>query len=199
MQSNPRDPQQLVRCWKGFPWGQYSHLHAWIMDTGRSLSEVSRYINEASKPYKYQCIAVDDKQLCRLTVVLRKLTPDARRVKHLFISSIKRDRGARFFQTDKNRLLITVASTITRNLLSPGVSCAQVSFTLPIGPHLAWRPAYGRRYSTYPCMLPSTAAYALGISESMSSKWPYSSHSKNSSRFDAIADLAVNQALFRYV
>ena len=77
--------------------------------TGRSLSEVSTYINEASKSYKYQCIAVDHEQLRHLTAVLKKLAPNARCVRHLFISSIEHEG---FFQADKNRLLITVAPTL---------------------------------------------------------------------------------------
>jgi hypothetical protein len=78
------------------------------------LSEVSRYINEASKSYKYQCIAIDHRNLRHFTAVLKKLPADARRVQHLFISSIeiRRRREAKFFEADKNRLLITVAPTL---------------------------------------------------------------------------------------
>ena len=84
--------------------------------TGRSLSRVSKYINEASKPYKYQCLSVKSHQLRPLTTVLRKLPPESRRVIHLFLSSKEWDSGhirpAEFFQTDKNRLLIVVAPTL---------------------------------------------------------------------------------------
>ena len=95
--------------------------------TGRSLSEVSRYVKDVSIPYKYQCIAVDRKRIRRLTAVLKKLPPNSRLVRHLFVwSSGTCGEEGRFFETDKNRLLIIVAPT----LLSLDVSFDYVSIAL---------------------------------------------------------------------
>jgi hypothetical protein len=84
--------------------------------TGRSLSRVSKYIKECSKPYKYQCLSVKDHQLRPLTTVLKKLSPELKRVIHLFLSSKEWDSGqyrlGEFFQADKNRLLMVVAPTL---------------------------------------------------------------------------------------
>lgn len=100
--------------------------------TGRSLSEVSRYINEVSKSYKYQCIAVDDhKRLRRLTAVLKKLHPDARCVRHLFISSIELGREVEFFEADKNRLLIVVAPTLRSLEVYFHATSLSLKFPLP--------------------------------------------------------------------
>ncbi|KIM81461.1 hypothetical protein PILCRDRAFT_8811 [Piloderma croceum F 1598] len=101
--------------------------------TGRSLSEVSRYINEASKSYKYQCIAVDHRNLRHFTAVLKKLPADTRRVQHLFISSIeiRSGREAKFFEADKNRLLITVAPTLRSLEVHSRMAYLALKFSLP--------------------------------------------------------------------
>jgi hypothetical protein len=101
--------------------------------TGRSLSLVSRYIMEASKFYKYQCLAVKEHQLRPLALVLKKLPADSRRVRCLFLTQTSwklgyrgRDRGE-FFLTDKNRLLKMVALTL-ENL---EIDCYTYRFPLP--------------------------------------------------------------------
>src|ERR1700733_11059411 len=101
--------------------------------TGRSLSLVSRYIMEASKFYKYQCLAVKDHQLRPLALVFKKLSADARRVRCLFLSQASwesgfgaRHKGA-FFLTDKNRLLKMVAPTLEKL----EIGCFLYRFPLP--------------------------------------------------------------------
>jgi len=114
-------------------WGRIFSL-ACVDDgfTGRSLSRVSRYIMEASKPYKYQCLAVKDHQLRLLALILRKLPADLRRVRCLFITQacLEKNRwGARseFFLTDKNRILKMVAPTLEKL----EIGCFYYRFPLP--------------------------------------------------------------------
>jgi hypothetical protein len=103
--------------------------------TGRSLSLVSRYIMEASKFYKYQCLAVKDHQLRPLALAFKNLPADSRRVRCLFLSQASwelgyrywgRDRGE-FFLADKNRLLQMVALTLEKL----EVGCYSYRFRLP--------------------------------------------------------------------
>jgi hypothetical protein len=99
--------------------------------TGRSLSEVSRYIKDVSIPYKYQCIAVDCKRIRRLTAVLKKLPPNSRLVRHLFVWSSETWGDGRFFETDKNQLLIIVAPTLLSLDVSFDYVCIALTFPLP--------------------------------------------------------------------
>src|ERR1700733_10889852 len=113
-------------------WGRIFSL-ACVDDgfTGRSLSRVSRYIKEASKPYKYQCLAVKDHQLRPLALVFKKLPADKRRVRCLFLSQAgweSRYWGrAEFFITDKNRLLKMIAPTLEKL----EIGCFYYRFRLP--------------------------------------------------------------------
>ena len=100
-------------------WGKIFSL-ACVDDgfTGRSLSRVSRYIMEASNPYKYQCLAVKDHQLRPLALVFKNLPADKRRVRCLFLAQAGWEstywRRAEFFITDKNRLLKMIAPTLEK-------------------------------------------------------------------------------------
>ena len=78
--------------------------------TGRSLSLVSRNINEASKRYKYLSLALTRRQFRPLALTLRNLPSDARLVRHLYVESYVANDG--FFNVDLNRLLILVAPTL---------------------------------------------------------------------------------------
>jgi hypothetical protein len=86
--------------------------------TGRSLSLVSKYIRDTSKPYKYQCLFVEERQLRLLVSTLKMIPLEFRRVRHLFLSSKPWASNhiayldGEFFNTDKNRLLILVSSTL---------------------------------------------------------------------------------------
>ncbi|KIM74392.1 hypothetical protein PILCRDRAFT_80097, partial [Piloderma croceum F 1598] len=54
--------------------------------TGRSLSLVSRYISEASKPVRFQSLVVRNlPQAQALASILEKESPLHRRVRHLFV------------------------------------------------------------------------------------------------------------------
>ena len=55
---------------------------------GRSLSLVSRYVNEASKPARLQSIFVCGNELQPFLLMLDNLAPDVKRVRHLFLSDI---------------------------------------------------------------------------------------------------------------
>jgi hypothetical protein len=124
-------------------WGRIFSL-ACVDDgfTGRSLSRVSRYIMEASSPYKYQCIAVKDHQFRPLTLVLKKLPADKRRVQCLFLAQVSNSwRNSEFFITDKNRLLKMVAPTLEKL----EIVCYYYRFPLPFElPVLVDLTLYGR-------------------------------------------------------
>lgn len=86
--------------------------------TGRSLSLVSKYIRDTSKPYKYQCLLVEERRLRPLVNMLKRIPIEFRRIQHLFLSSNERSfrhrvqRRDRFSSADKNRLLVLASSTL---------------------------------------------------------------------------------------
>ncbi|KAJ7661691.1 hypothetical protein B0H17DRAFT_953615, partial [Mycena rosella] len=54
--------------------------------TGRALSTVSRAVHLISKPLKYQSVCIlGPNQLLKLSTVLSALSPNARRIKYIFI------------------------------------------------------------------------------------------------------------------
>jgi hypothetical protein len=86
---------------------------------------------EASRLYKYQCLAVNDYQLRPLALVFKKLPADSRRVRCLFLTQAcwisqfyqRGDSG----ETDKNRLLKMVALTLE----TLEICCYLYRFPLP--------------------------------------------------------------------
>jgi len=84
---------------------------------GRSLSLVSKYIQEASKPYKYQTLLVSEDNLRSLIFTLKRTPDDNRRVLHLFLSSRGWGKGELFdsaspFGADKIQLLSLIAPSL---------------------------------------------------------------------------------------
>jgi hypothetical protein len=99
--------------------------------TGRALSLVSKYMNEASKPFKYQCISVKERQLRPLVAAVEKLPPAARRFRNLFVSASERHQGE-YFHADKRRLLLLVAPTlVTLQVVSHLDDFIVLPFSLP--------------------------------------------------------------------
>ena len=133
---SPTPAQSTPSAIKNCPteiWGRIFTL-ACVDDgfTGRSLSRVSRYIMEASKPYKYQCLAVKDHQLRPLALVFKKLPADKRRVRCLFLAQAGWEpryggRATEFFIKDRNRLLKMVAPTLEKL----EIGCFYYPFFLP--------------------------------------------------------------------
>jgi hypothetical protein len=85
--------------------------------TGRSLSRVSRYIMETSRPYKYQSLAVMQWQFRPLMAILGELPDDRRHIQYLFLSeqgwmSSNYVRASELFHTDKNHLLKLATATL---------------------------------------------------------------------------------------
>ena len=103
--------------------------------TGRALSCVSRYIMETSRPYKYQCLTVKERQFRPLTAILKKLPADRRRIRYLFLAEECRDgygTASEFFHTDKNRLLQLAAATLEVLEVRTELSRFAVPFQLPV-------------------------------------------------------------------
>ena len=113
----PLAPSAIKQCPAGI-WGRIFALAC--IDgglTGHALSCVSRYIMETSRPYKYQCLTVMERQFRPLTAILKKLPADRRRIRYLFLAEESWRNGyiystptSEFFHTDKNRLLQLAAA-----------------------------------------------------------------------------------------
>jgi hypothetical protein len=118
--SRGSSPHSAVENCPAEIWGRiFSEACSDDGSTGRSLSLVSKYIRDTSKPYKYQCLFVEERQLRPLVTTLKKLPLEFRRIRHLFLSSVEwasnqniYGMDGEFFNTDKNRLLILVSSTL---------------------------------------------------------------------------------------
>jgi hypothetical protein len=62
--------------------------------TGRSLSLVSKYITETSKPTRFQSIAIQGhEQISKFAVILERTPPHLRHVRHLFVSTQSQVKG----------------------------------------------------------------------------------------------------------
>ena len=103
--------------------------------TGRSLSRVSKYIQQVSMPYKYQTLRVPERQLRRLISTLNKMPADARCVRHLFVSSGKWEKGEvdknKFFEGNRNRLLSLIAPSLRTLYIGSGPVNLTLPFPLP--------------------------------------------------------------------
>jgi hypothetical protein len=103
--------------------------------TGRSLSRVSKYIHQASMPYKYQTLLVPERQLRHLIYTLKKIPADARCVRHPFVSSGKWEKGEadnnKFFEADRNRLLSLIAPSLRTLCIGSGPVSLTLPFPLP--------------------------------------------------------------------
>ena len=107
--------------------------------TGRALSCVSRYIMETSRPYKYQCLTVTERQFRPLTTILKKLPADRRRIRYLFLAEecwgngyAGIGRASEFFHTDKNRLLQLAAASLEVLEVGSRLYRFAVPFQLPV-------------------------------------------------------------------
>ena len=105
--------------------------------TGRALSCVSRYIMETSRPYKYQCLTVTERQFRPLTAILKKLPADRRRIRYLFLVEQcclgnGYSTASEFFHTDKNRLLRLAATTLEVLEVQSRLYRFAVPFQLPV-------------------------------------------------------------------
>jgi len=103
--------------------------------TGRSLSLVSKYIQQVSMPYKYRTLLVPERQLRPLIYTLKRRPVGARSVRHLFVSSGRWEKGeadnSKFFETDRNRLLSLIAPSLQTLCIGSGPVSLTLPFTLP--------------------------------------------------------------------